>query len=154
MYNFDNIAVYIFLFAAAIISMLTVAAIIHLICRHWKLKGLLTGIAFSASKSSRGSSNQTNKGVLYSSMVCNCSLNIVDNIAYCLYLFIQPKMHSIQKKTLFKYSNYNVVLLRHQAVCPSKIMQISRHYTFISDLWTIGFNQIILEKNCLWDIIK
>ena len=43
---FDNIAIDIFLFTAAIISMLTVVAIIHLVCRHSKLKNLLTGIAF------------------------------------------------------------------------------------------------------------
>ena len=118
---FDNIAIDIFLFVATIVSMLAVAAIIHLVCRHSKLKALLTEIA-SASESSRGSSNQTDKGVLYSSMVCNCSLNSVDNIAYCLYLFIQPEMHSIQKKTILKYSNYYVVLFRHQAVCSSKIV--------------------------------
>ena len=85
---FDNIAIDIFLFAAAIISMLTVVAIIHLVCRHSKLKTLLTGIAFQTVKSSRGSSNQTSKGVLYSSMVYDCSLNHVDNIAYCIHLFI------------------------------------------------------------------
>ena len=43
---FDNIAIDIFLFSAAIISMLTIVAIIHLACRHSKLKTLLTGIAF------------------------------------------------------------------------------------------------------------
>ena len=43
---FDNIAVDIFLFAATIISMLAIAAIIHIVCRHAKLKALLTGIAF------------------------------------------------------------------------------------------------------------
>ena len=43
---FGNIAIDIFLFAAAIISMLTIVAIIHLLCRHSKLKTLLTGIAF------------------------------------------------------------------------------------------------------------
>ena len=43
---FDYIAVDIFLFAATIISMLAVAAIIHLVCRHSKLKALLTVIAF------------------------------------------------------------------------------------------------------------
>ena len=54
---FDNVAIDIFLFAAAIISMLAVIAIIHLMCRHSKLKALLTGVVFSASKSSRGSGN-------------------------------------------------------------------------------------------------
>ena len=72
-------------------------------------------------------------------MVCNCRLNSVDNITYHLYLLIQPEVHSIQKKTLFKYSNYYVVLFRCQEVCSSKVMQISRQYPFISDLWTIGF---------------
>ena len=43
---FDNIAIDIFLFSAAIISILTIVAIIHLMCRHSKLKALLTGIAF------------------------------------------------------------------------------------------------------------
>ena len=43
---FDNIAIDIFLFAAAIISMLTIVAVIHLVCRHSNLKALLTGIAF------------------------------------------------------------------------------------------------------------
>ena len=45
----------------------------------------------------------------------------------------------VQKETLFKYSNYYVVLFRCQAVCSSKFMQNSRQYSFISDIWTIGF---------------
>ena len=118
----DNIAIDIFLFAATIISMLTIVAIIHLMCRHSKLKNFTNRNCFSASKSSRGSGNQTSKRILYSSMVCDCSLIHVDNIAYCIHLFIQPKMCYVQKKTLFKYSNYYVVLFRCQAVCSSKIM--------------------------------
>ena len=47
---FDNIAVDIFLFIAAIISMLAVIAIIHIVCRHVKIKALLTGIAFQPVK--------------------------------------------------------------------------------------------------------
>ena len=47
---FDNIAIDIFLFVTTIISMLTVITIIHLVCRHVKLKALLTGIAFQPVK--------------------------------------------------------------------------------------------------------
>ena len=47
---FDNIAIDIFLFIAAIISMLAVIAIIHIVCRHAKLKALLTGIALQPVK--------------------------------------------------------------------------------------------------------
>ena len=36
----------IFLFIAAVLSMLATAAIIHLVCRHTKLKALVTGITF------------------------------------------------------------------------------------------------------------
>ena len=43
---FDNIIMDIFLFIAAIISLLATIAIIHLVCKHTKLKALVTGIAF------------------------------------------------------------------------------------------------------------
>ena len=47
---FDITAIDIFLFIAAIISMLAVIAIIHLVCKHTKLKTLLTGITFQPIK--------------------------------------------------------------------------------------------------------
>ena len=77
--------------------MLTVTAIIHLVCRHSKLKAFTNWNCFSVSESSRGSSNQTIKGVLYSSMVCDFSLNSVDNIAYCIYLFY-PTRNALYSK--------------------------------------------------------
>ena len=40
----------IFLFIATILSMIATAAIIHLICKHTKLKALLMGIAFQPVK--------------------------------------------------------------------------------------------------------
>ena len=40
----------VFLFIATILSMIATAAIIHLICKHTKLKALLTGIAFQPIK--------------------------------------------------------------------------------------------------------
>ena len=40
----------VFLFIAAILSMIATAAVIHLVCRHTKLKALLTGIAFQPVK--------------------------------------------------------------------------------------------------------
>ena len=38
--------VFVFLFIAAILSMIATAAIVCIICKHAKLKALLTGIAF------------------------------------------------------------------------------------------------------------
>ena len=40
----------VFLFIATILSMIATAAIIHLVCRHTKLKVLLTGIVFQPVK--------------------------------------------------------------------------------------------------------
>ena len=40
----------IFLFIAAILSMLATATIIHLVCRHTKQKALVTGITFQPIK--------------------------------------------------------------------------------------------------------
>ena len=42
---FNNIIMDIFLFVTAILSMIATAAIVHLVCKHSKLKALLTGIA-------------------------------------------------------------------------------------------------------------
>ena len=41
---FDNIAIDISLFVAAVISMLALIAIIHIVCRHAKLKALLLNV--------------------------------------------------------------------------------------------------------------
>ena len=43
---FNNIIMDIFLFIAGIISLLATTVIIHLVCKHTKLKALVTGIAF------------------------------------------------------------------------------------------------------------
>ena len=43
---FNNIVMDIFVFIAAVLSMLATAAIIHLVCRHTKLKTVVTGITF------------------------------------------------------------------------------------------------------------
>ena len=119
---FNNIAVDIFLFVATIISMLAVIAIIHLVCRHAKLKALLTGIAFQPVKQAEAVVPQQTKEFCTAQWYAIAALTSVDNITYCIYLFIQPKVYSIQKKTLFKYSNFYVVLFRHQVVCSSKIV--------------------------------
>ena len=47
---FNNIVMNIFLFIAAVLSMLATAAIIHLVCKHTKLKALVTGITFQPIK--------------------------------------------------------------------------------------------------------
>ena len=136
---FDNIAVDIFLFTAAIISMLTIVAIIHLVCRHSKLKALLIGIAFQPVNQAEAVVTKQAKEF------CTAQWYMIAALTVLTILLIVYICLSNQKCTLFKrrlYSNtvtIYVVLFRCQAVCSSKIMQISRQYSFISDLWTIGF---------------
>ena len=136
---FDNIAVDIFLFAATVISMLTVAAIIHLVCRHSKLKALLTGIAFQPVNQAKAAITKQAKEFCTAQWYTISALTVFTILLIVYICLSKQKMHTIQKKTLFKYSNYYVVLFRHKAVCSSKIMQNSRQYSFISDIWTIGF---------------
>ena len=47
---FNHIMVDIFLFVAAILSMIATTVVVHFVCRHTKLKALLTGIAFQLVK--------------------------------------------------------------------------------------------------------
>ena len=105
-------------------------------------------------KSSRSSGNQSNKGVLYSSMVCNCSLNSVDNITYC-YICL-----SNQKCTLFKrrlYSNTVTIMLFFSDIrqyVPVKLCKSAGSIHLFLLYGQMDSDQIILEKNCLWHMIK
>ena len=47
---FDNYVMHIFLFIAAIISIIVTLVIVHVVCKHVKLKVLVTGIAFQPLK--------------------------------------------------------------------------------------------------------
>ena len=99
----------IFLFTAAIISMMATAAIIHLICRYTKLKALLTGIAFQLV-------NQTEAIFDSEKMQQHCTAQwytitalTLMIIGFLIYIFV-----STQKCTIFKrrlYSNTVTVML-------------------------------------------
>ena len=89
--------------------MIATAEIIHLVCRHTKLKALLTGIAFQPAKKTEtifGNENEQQ----------NCAAQwytIAGN---------HREMHNIQKKTVFQYSYSYAFLFRHQTICSSQIM--------------------------------
>ena len=51
---FDNLIMDVFLFIAAILSMIATAAIVHIVCTHAKLKALITSIAFQPMKQTEG----------------------------------------------------------------------------------------------------
>ena len=103
---FDNIAVDIFLFAAAIISMLTIVAIIHLVCRHSKLKALLTGIAFQTVNQAEAVVTKQAKEF------CTAQWYVIAALTVLTILLIVYICLSNQKCTLFKRRLYsNTVIL-------------------------------------------
>ena len=151
---FDNIAVDIFLFAAVIISMLTVAAIIHLICRHSKLKASLTGIAFQPV-------NQAEAAVIKKTKeFCTAQWYAIAALTVLTILLIVYICLSNQKCTLFKrglYSNTVTIMLFFSDVrqyVPVKLCKSAGSIHLFQIYGQLDSNQIILEKNCLWDMIK
>ena len=105
---FDDIAVDIFLFVATIISMLAVAAIIHLVCRHAKLKALLTGIAFQPVKQAEAAVIQQTKEFCTAQWYTIAALTVL-TILLIVYICL-----SNQKCTIFKrrlYSNTVTIML-------------------------------------------
>ena len=151
---FDNIAVDIFLFAAAIISMLTVAAIIHLVCRHSKLKALLTGIAFQPVNQAEAVVTKQAKEFCTAQWYAIAALTVL-TILLIVYICL-----SNQKCTMFKrrlYSNTVTIMLFFSDVrqyVPVKLCKTAGSIHLFQIYGQLDSNQIVLEKNCLWDMIK
>ena len=104
---FDNIAIDIFLFIAAIISMLAVIAIIHIVCKYVKLKTLLTGIAFQPIK-------QTEAAVVSQIQHCTVQWYAIAALTLMIALLIIYLCLTMQRCTICKrrlYSNTVTIML-------------------------------------------
>ena len=151
---FDNIAIDIFLFIAAIISMLAVIAIIHIVCRHMKLKALLTGIAFQPGKQAEAVvAHQTKEycTAQWYAIAAFTMMTILLNVYICL---------TNQKCTIFKRrlsSNTVTILLFFSDVkqyIPVKLCKSAGSIHLFQMYGQLNSDQIVLEKNCLWDMIR
>ena len=151
---FDNIAIDIFLFSAAIISMLTIVAIIHLVCRHTKLKTLLTGIAFQPRNQAEAAVTKQAKEF------CTAQWYMIAALTMLTILLIVYICLSNQKCAMFKrrlYSNTVTIRLFFSDVrqyVPVKLCKTAGSIHLFQIYGQLDPNQIILEKNCLWDMIK
>ena len=151
---FDNIAIDIFLFVATIISMLAVIAIIHLVCRHAKLKALLTGIAFQPVKQAEVVVAQQTKEFCTAQWYAITALTVL-TILLIVYICL-----SNQKCTLFKrrlYSNTVTIMLFFSDVkqyVPIKLCKSAGSIHLFQLYGQLESDQIILEKHCLWHMIK
>ena len=151
---FDNIAIDIFLFVAAIISMLALIAITHIVCRHAKLKALLTGIAFQPVKQAEAVALYQTKEYCTGQWYAIAALTMM-TILLIVYICI-----SNQKCTIFKrrlYSNTVTIMLFFPDVkqyIPAKLCKSADSIHLFQIYGQLNSDQIVLEKNCLWDMIK
>ena len=151
---FDNIAIDIFLFVAAIISMLAVIAIIHIVCRYAKLKALLTGIAFQPVKQAEAVAPYQTEEYCTAQWYAIAALTMV-TILLIVYICL-----SNQKCTIFKrrlYSNTITIMLFFSDVkqyIPVKLCKSAGSIHLFKMYGHLNSDQIVLEKNCLWDVIK
>ena len=151
---FDNIAIDIFLFIAAIISMLVVIVIIHIVCKHAKLKTLLTGIAFQPIK-------QT-EAVVTSQIQQHCTVQwyAIAALTLMIVLLIIYICLTTQRCTIFKrrlYSNTVTIMLFFSDVkqyIPLKLCKSAGSIHLFQIYGQLSSDQIVLEKNCLWDMIR
>ena len=106
---FDNIIMDVFLFVATILSMIATIAIIHLVCRHTKLKALLMGIAFQPVKQTEaifGNGKEQQNCAVQWYTIAALTLMVIGLTIYILV--------TTQKCTIFKrglYSNTVTVMV-------------------------------------------
>ena len=150
---FENIAIDIFLFIAAIISMSVVIAIIHIVCKHVKLKTLLTGIAFQPIK-------QT-EAVVTSQIQQHCTAQwyAIAALTLMIVLLIIYICLTMQRCTIFKrrlYSNTVTIMLFFSDIkqyIPVKLSKSVSSIRLFQIYGQLSSDQKVLEKNCLWDMI-
>ena len=152
---FNNIITDIFLFIAAILSMLATAAIIHLVCKHTKLKALVTGIMFQPIKQTEALIDKKKHNTeLYSTMVYNSSIDFNGHWPHNIYFT------TTQRCTIFKrklYSNTVTVMLFFSDVklyMPVKLCKTKGSIHLFQIYGQLTSNQITLERNFLWDVIN
>ena len=132
---FNNIIMDIFLFIAAIIFLLATIAIIHLVCKHTKLKPLVTGIAFHPIKETEALLDKENILQKCTAQWYTIAALTLMIIGLVIYIFTTMQRCTIFKRRL--YSNTVTVMLFFsdiKTIYSSEIMQNSREYSFVSDI--------------------
>ena len=145
----------VFLFIAAVLSMIVTAAIIHLVCRHTKLKALLTGIAFQPVKQTEaifGNGKEKQNCAMHWYTITALTLLVMFLTIYILV--------TTQKCTIFKrrlYSNTVTVMLFFSNIkqyVPVKLCVTVGGIHLFQIYGQLTSDQITLERKCLWNIIR
>ena len=149
---FDNIIMDIFLFIDRILSM--IAAIIHLICKHTKLKALLMGIASQPIK-------QTEAILGIGKEQQNCTMQWYTIAALTLMIIVlqftffnYTKVYNFQKRL---FSNTDTMMLFFSDVkqyVPVKLCKTAGSIHLFQIYGQFTLDQVTLERKYLWDVIK
>ena len=145
----------IFLFIAAILSMIASAAIIHLIRKHTKLKALLMGIAFQPVKQT-----EAIFGIGEEQQNCNVQWHTVVVLTLMILGLVIHIFATTQKCSIFRrrlYSNRVTVILFFSDVkqyVPVKLCKTAVSIHLFQIYGQLTLDQITLEKKYLWDAIK
>ena len=152
---FDNIIMDIFLFIAAILSMIATVVIIHLICRHTKLKALLKGIAFQPVKQTEAIFGNEKEQYHCTSQWYTISALTLMIIGLIIYIFVTAQKCTIFRRRL--YSNTVTVMLFFSDVkqyVPVKLCKTTGSIHLFQIYGQLTTDQITLERKYLWDVIK
>ena len=152
---FNNPIMDIFLFIDAILSMIATAAIAHIVCRHAKLKALITGIAFQPIKQTEAIfsiGNEQHNCTMQWYTIAALTLMIIGLTIYIL--------ATTQKCTIFKrrlYSNTVTVMLFFSDIkqyVPVKLCKTAESIHLFQIYGQLTPDQITLERKYLWDITR
>ena len=145
----------IFLFAAAILSMLATAAIVHLVCKHTKLKALLTGTACSQFKQIEAIFDEDQ-------LLKHCTTQWYTIAALTLMIVLLTIYICLttQKCTIFKqriYSNTVTAMLFFSDVkqyIPVKLCKTGGSIHLFQIYGQLVSDQFTLERRYLWDVVR
>ena len=133
--------------------MLVVIEIIHITCRHAKLKNLINWNCFSASKTTETVlANQTEE-------FCTAQWYVIAALTMMAILLIVYICLSNQRCTIFKrrHSNTVTIMLFFSDIkqyIPVKLCKSAGSIHLFQLYGQLHSDQIAIERNCLWDMIK
>ena len=150
----DNIIMDVFLFIATILSMIATAVFIHLVCRHAKLKALLTGIAFQPVKQTEAIFGNGKE-----EQICAMHWYTIAALTLMVILLTIYILDTTQKCTIFKrtlYSNTVTVMLFSdiKQYVPVKLCKTAESIHLFQIYGQLTPGQITIERKYLWGIIR
>ena len=154
---FNNYIMHIFLFIAAILSMIATAMIVHIMCKHAKLQALETGIAFQPVKGT-----DAIFGSISNSENCTCKVQwyMIGVLALMIIGVIFFILATTRECRIFRghlFSNTVMVMLFFTDVehyVPVKLCKTAGSIYLFKIIGLSTPAQITLKRILLWDVVQ